>query len=100
MVYRRKKRTNSRRKKTINIPLVSTAAGLAIFTALDGQGAIDNALKGQIGPAITSVATAMQTPANKAALSAAVGGAVVAKMLLKNMPRNVGKLGPVVFTTG
>jgi len=42
----------------------------------------------------------MQTPANKAALSAAVGGAVVAKMLLKNMPRNVGKLGPVVFTTG
>ena len=99
MVVRRKKRT-SRRRKTINIPLVSTASGLAIFTALNGQGAINAALKGQIGPAIQTVASAMGNPANKAALSAAVGGAVVAKMLLKNMPRNVGKLGPVVFTTG
>ena len=98
MVRRRK--TATRRKKTINIPLVSTSAGLAIFTALNGGKAVSEALKGQIGPAINTVAGAMTSADSKAKFAGTVGGAVIAKMLLKSLPRNVGKLGPVVFTTG
>jgi len=96
-MVRRRKRTY-RRKKTINVPLVSTASGLAIFSALGGQDALDSALKGNIGGSVQVIADKMSNPASKAALSAAVGGAIVAKML-KNMPRNVGKLGPIQFTT-
>jgi len=98
MVRRRK--TTSRRKKTLNIPLVSTASGLAIFTALDGSKALTEALGGQIGTALNTVAGSMSSPTGKAQLTAAVGGAVITKLLLKSLPRNVGKLGPVVFTTG
>lgn len=98
MVVRRKKRSYSR-KKRINVPLVSTAAGLAIFTALNGSTAVNDALKGNIGTALNTVATAM-TGTGKAQLTAAVGGALITKMLVKNMPRNVGRLGPVQFTTG
>jgi hypothetical protein len=58
MVVRRKKRSYSR-KKRINVPLVSTAAGLAIFTALNGSTAVNDALKGNIGTALNTVATAM-----------------------------------------
>ena len=96
----RRKKTTTRRKKTINVPLVSTSAGLAIFTALDGSKALTEALGGQIGTALNTVAGCMNSPQGKAGLTAAVGGAVITKLLLKSLPRNVGKLGPVVFTTG
>jgi len=96
----RRKRATTRRKKSINIPLVSTASGLAIFTALNGSQALTEALGGQIGTAVNTVAASMQSSTGKAQLTAAVGGAVITKLLLKSLPRNVGKLGPVNFTTG
>jgi len=66
-MVRRRKRTY-RRKKTINVPLVSTASGLAIFSALGGQDALDSALKGNIGGSVQVIADKMSNPASKAAL--------------------------------
>lgn len=94
-----RKTGGSRRKKMINVPLLSTASGLAIFTALNGAQAVNSALEGKVGTAVNTVASAMQGD-GKAKLAAAVGSALIAKMLVSKLPRNVGKLGPVQFTTG
>lgn len=96
---RRRKKSYSR-KKMINIPLVSTASGLAIFTAMNGGKAVGEAMQGQIGTALNTVANSLTSPESKAKIAGTVGGTVLAKLLLKSLPRNVGKLGPVVFTTG
>jgi len=96
----RRKAKRSTRKKSINIPLLSTSAGLAIFTAMNGSKAITEAMGGQIGTAVNTVASSLTSPESKAKIAGTVGGTVLAKLLLKSLPRNVGKLGPVVFTTG
>ncbi len=96
----RRKMKRYSRKKSINVPLLSTASGLAIFTAMNGGKAISEAMQGQIGTALNTVAGSLTSPESKAKIAGTVGGTVLAKLLLKSLPRNVGKLGPVVFTTG
>jgi len=98
MVARRK--TKRSYKKRIIVPIVSTAGGLAIFGAMGGPAAVSSAMTGNIGGALDAVTGAMTSPAGKQALVKAAAGTLVVKLLLKNMPRALGRLGPISFTTG
>ena len=80
MVRRRKAKRSY--KKRIIVPVVSTAGGLAIF-----------------GGALDAVTTSLTSPAGKQALVKAAAGTLAVKLLLKNMPRAIGRLGPISFTT-
>ena len=95
--YNRKKRSY---KKRIIVPVVSTAGGLAIFGAMGGPAAVSAAMNGNIAGALDAVTSSLTSPAGKQALVKAAAGTLVVKLLLKNMPRSIGRLGPVSFTTG
>ena len=95
----RRRRTKRSYKKRIIIPVVSTAGGLAIFGAMGGPAAVNAALQGNIGGALDAVTTSLTSPAGKQALVKAAAGTLAVKLLLKNMPRAIGRLGPISFTT-
>jgi hypothetical protein len=97
MVRRRK--TKRTYKKRIIVPVVSTAGGLAIFGAMGGPAAVQAAMGGNIAGALDAVTGAMTSPAGKQALVKAAAGTLAVKLLLKNMPRSIGRLGPLSFTT-
>ena len=97
--YSRRKRSNGSSKKRIMIPVVSTAGGLAILTAMKGPEAIQKALGGNVVGAINDVAGALTSQAGKQALVKAAAGTLAAKLVLKNMPRSIGRVGPLMFTT-
>ena len=101
MVRRRygRKRIHSRKKK-IFVPLISTGAGLGLFSSLGGPAALNSLMGGNVSQAINDITSAAQSAEAKAKVIGTIGSAVIAKMLLKNMPRNVGKLGPLIFTSG
>jgi len=96
------RRRNAKRsyKKRIIIPVVSTAGGLAIFGAMGGPAAVQLAMGGNIAGALDAVTGALTSQTGKQALVKAAAGTLVVKLLLKNMPRSIGRLGPVSFTTG
>jgi len=96
------RRRNAKRsyKKRIIIPVLSTAGGLAIFGAMGGPAAITAAMGGNIAGALDAVTTSLTSPAGKQAVIKAAAGTLVLKLLLKNMPRSIGRLGPISFTTG
>jgi len=96
----RRRNTKRSYKKRILIPVVSTAGGLAIFGAMGGPAAVTAAMGGNIAGALDAVTTSLTSPAGKQALIKAAAGTLVVKLLLKNMPRSIGRLGPVSFTTG
>jgi len=98
MVRRRKTRRSY--KKRILIPVVSTAGGLAIFGAMGGPKAVQAAMAGNIAGALDAVTGALTSQSGKQALVKAAAGTLVVKLLLKNMPRSIGRLGPISFTTG
>jgi len=100
MAVRRRTRRRYSRKKQITVPLLSTGAGLAIFTALNGNAALNNILTGKVGDAINNITQAAQSPEAKAKVIGTIGATMVGKMLMKGMGRQVGKLGPLVFTSG
>jgi uncharacterized membrane protein len=97
MVRRRK--TKRSYKKRIIIPVVSTMGGLAIFGAMGGPAAVQAAMGGNIAGALDAVTGAMTSQSGKQALVKAAAGTLAAKLLLKNMPRAIGRLGPISFTT-
>ena len=96
----RRRRTKRSYKKRIMVPVVSTAGGLAIFGAMGGPAAVQAAMSGNIAGALDAVTGALTSPAGKQALVKAAAGTLVVKLLLKNMPRSIGRLGPISFTTG
>jgi len=96
----RRRNTKRSYKKRIIIPVLSTAGGLAIFGAMGGPAAITAAMGGNIGGALDAVTTSLTSPAGKQAVIKAAAGTLVLKLLLKNMPRSIGRLGPISFTTG
>ena len=95
----RRRRTKRSYKKRIIVPVVSTAGGLAIFGAMGGPAAVQAAMGGNIAGALDAVTGAMTSPAGKQALVKAAAGTLAVKLLLKNMPRSNGRLGPLSFTT-
>ena len=95
----RRRRTKRSYKKRIIVPVVSTAGGLAIFGAMGGPAAVQAAMGGNIAGALDAVTGAMTSPAGKQALVKAAAGTLAVKLLLKNMPRSIGGLGPLSFTT-
>jgi hypothetical protein len=95
----RRRRTKRSYKKRIIVPVVSTAGGLAIFGAMGGPAAVQAAMGGNIAGALDAVTGAMTSPAGKQALVKAAAGTLAVKLLLKNMPRSIGRLGPLSFTT-
>jgi hypothetical protein len=95
----RRRRTKRTYKKRIIVPVVSTAGGLAIFGAMGGPAAVQAAMGGNIAGALDAVTGAMTSPAGKQALVKAAAGTLAVKLLLKNMPRSIGRLGPLSFTT-
>jgi hypothetical protein len=95
----RRRRTKRSYKKRIIVPVVSTAGGLAIFGAMGGPKAVQEAMGGNIAGALDAVTGAMTSPAGKQALVKAAAGTLAVKLLLKNMPRSIGRLGPLSFTT-
>jgi len=96
----RRRNTKRSYKKRIIIPVVSTAGGLAIFGAMGGPAAVQAAMGGNIAGALDAVTGALTSQSGKQALVKAAAGTLVVKLLLKNMPRSIGRLGPVSFTTG
>ena len=96
----RRRRTKRSYKKRIIIPVVSTAGGLAIFGAMGGPAAVQAAMGGNIAGALDAVTGALTSQSGKQALVKAAAGSLVVKHLLMNMPRSIGRLGPVSFTTG
>jgi heterodisulfide reductase subunit A-like polyferredoxin len=95
----RRRRTKRSYKKRIIIPVVSTMGGLALFGAMGGPKAVQAAMGGNIAGALDAVTGAMTSQAGKQALVKAAAGTLAAKLLLKNMPRSIGRLGPLSFTT-
>ena len=95
----RRRRTKRSYKKRIIVPVVSTAGGLAIFGAMGGPAAVQAAMGGNIAGALDAVTGAITSPAGKQALVKAAAGTLAVKLLLKNMPRSIGRLGPLSFTT-
>jgi hypothetical protein len=95
----RRRRTKRSYKKRIIVPVVSTAGGLAIFGAMGGPAAVQAAMGGNIAGALDAVTGAMTSQAGKQALVKAAAGTLAVKLLLKNMPRSIGRLGPLSFTT-
>ena len=95
----RRRRTKRSYKKRIIVPVVSTAGGLAIFGAMGSPAAVQAAMGGNIAGALDAVTGAMTSPAGKQALVKAAAGTLAVKLLLKNMPRSIGRLGPLSFTT-
>jgi len=66
---------------------------------MGGPKAVEAAMGGNIAGALDAVTGAMTSPAGKQALVKAAAGTLAVKLLLKNMPRSIGRLGPLSFTT-
>jgi hypothetical protein len=99
MARRYNRKTRRTYKKRIQVPIVSTAGGLAVASAMGLTKALPEAMAGNVAGALNTVATAVGSQSGKQALIKATAGTVIAKLLLKSMPRSVGRLGPIQFTT-
>tara|TARA_Y100000296_G_scaffold5715_1_gene7067 strand:- start:6 stop:308 length:303 start_codon:yes stop_codon:yes gene_type:complete len=99
MARRYNRKTRRSYKKRIQVPIVSTAGGLAVASAMGLPQALTDAMNGNVAGALTTVANAVGSQSGKQALIKATAGTVIAKLLLKSMPRSVGRLGPIQFTT-
>ena len=82
------------------IPVVSTAGGLAILTAMKGPEAIQKALGGNVVGAINDVAGALNLTVRKASTSQGPQREhSLAKLVLKICPDQLEEWAPLMFTT-
>lgn len=93
MVYRRKKRSRSR-KKTFTISAIEGGAALSLASSTGLDAALKSAMGGNIAGALSTIQT--QTLANKNKIIGTLGAAFVGKMIASSFGRKqLAKLGPI-----
>jgi hypothetical protein len=93
MVARRKARRTAR-KKSFNISAIETGTALSLMQSTGAASAIDEAMKGNVKGALTTLQSNVQS--NKQIITATLAGAFVAKALTKGFgSTQIAKLGPV-----
>ena len=93
MVYRRKKRSYSR-KKSFTISAIEGGAALSLASSTGLDTALKAALGGNLAGALSTIQT--QTMANKTKIVGTLGAAFVGKMIAGGFGRKtLAKLGPI-----
>ena len=95
MVVRRGKKRTARRKKSFNVNLIETGAGLAFLDAADSGQASQSFLKGDIKGGLNTLSNACKT--NKAQMVRIGAGALAAKLVVGSLggSKILGAVGPL-----
>jgi len=93
MVYRRKRRSYSR-KKSFNVSAIELGAALSIADSVNLDGAIKAGMAGNLTGALSMLQTGAKK--GKSKIIGTLGAAFVAKMLAKGFgTQTLAKLGPI-----
>jgi len=95
MAVRRGKRRTARKRKSFNVNLIETGAGLAFLDAADAGQASQSFLKGDIKGGLSTLSNAFKT--NKDQMVRIGAGALAAKLVVSSLggSKILGAVGPL-----
>jgi hypothetical protein len=95
MAVRRGKRRTARKRKSFNVNLIETGAGLAFLDAADAGQASQSFLKGDIKGGLNTLSNAFKT--NKDQMVRIGAGALAAKLVVNSLggSKILGAIGPL-----